>query len=81
MLLLELHCRQRLALHCVEHSFLEAHGLFLLQILQIEFLHGKPLKQYVLDHAVNGIWVMEEEGKMLALDVNSDEPIVEYILR
>ena len=44
-------------------------------------LDGKPLKEYKLDHSVSGIWVMEEEGKMLALDVNSDEPIVEYTIR
>ena len=34
-----------------------------------------------LDHSISGIWVMEEEGKMWALDVNSDEPLVEYILK
>ena len=44
-------------------------------------LEGKPLKEYKLDHSVSGIWVMEEEGKMLALDVNSNEPIVEYTIR
>ena len=44
-------------------------------------LEGKPLKEYKLDHSVSGIWVMEEEGKMLALDVNGNEPIVEYMLR
>ena len=44
-------------------------------------LDGKPLKEYKLDHSVSGIWVMEEEGKMLALDVNSNEPIVEYTIR
>ena len=44
-------------------------------------LKGKPLKEYKLDHSVSGIWVMEEEGKMLALDVNSNESIVEYTIR
>ena len=44
-------------------------------------LDGEPLKEYKLDHSVSGIWVMEEEGKMLALDVNSDDPIVEYTLK
>ena len=43
-------------------------------------LEGEPLKEYKLDHSVSGIWVMEEEGKMWALDVNSDEPLVEYVL-
>ena len=44
-------------------------------------LEGEPLREYKLDHSVSGIWVMEEEDKMLALDVNSDEPIVEYTIR
>ena len=44
-------------------------------------LEGKPLKEYKLDHSVSGIWVMEEEGKILALDVNGNEPIVEYTIR
>ena len=44
-------------------------------------LEGEPLKEYRLDHSVCGIWVMEEEGKMWALDVNSDEPLVEYRLK
>ena len=44
-------------------------------------LEGEPLREYKLDHSVSGIWVMEEEDKMLALDVNSNEPIVEYTLR
>ena len=44
-------------------------------------LEGEPLKEYKLDHSVSGIWVMEEEGRMWALDVNSDEPLVEYTLK
>ena len=44
-------------------------------------LEGEPLKEYKLDHSVSGIWVMEEEGRMWALDVNSDEPLVEYKLK
>ena len=44
-------------------------------------LEGEPLKEYKLDHSVSGIWVMEEEGRMWALDVNSDEPLVEYRLK
>ena len=44
-------------------------------------LEGEPLKEYRLDHSVSGIWVMEDEGKMWALDVNSDEPLVEYKLK
>ena len=44
-------------------------------------LEGEPLKEYKLDHSVSGIWVMEEAGKMWALDVNSNEPLVEYLLK
>ena len=44
-------------------------------------LEGVPLKEYKLDHSVSGIWVMVEEGRMWALDVNSDEPLVEYRLK
>ena len=49
--------------------------------IRVFSLEGEPLKEYKLDHSVSGIWVMEEEGKMLALDVNSNEPIVEYTIR
>lgn len=44
-------------------------------------LDGKPLKEYKLDHSISGLWVDEKLGKMWALDVNSDEPIVEYTLK
>lgn len=49
--------------------------------IRVFSLEGEPLKEYKLDHSVCGIWVMEEEGKMWALDVNSDEPLVEYTLK
>ena len=49
--------------------------------IRVFSLEGEPMKEYKLDHSVSGIWVMEEEGKMLALDVNSNEPIVEYSLK
>ena len=51
------------------------------RIIRVFSLDGKPLKQYKLDHSVCGIWVDEQEGKMWALDVNSDEPLVEYRLK
>ena len=44
-------------------------------------LEGEPLKEYKLDHSVSGIWVDEQIGKMWALDVNSDEPLVEYSIK
>lgn len=49
--------------------------------IRVFSLEGEPLKEYKLDHSVSGIWVMEEEGKMWALDVNSDEPLVEYSIK
>ena len=44
-------------------------------------LDGKSLKEYKLDHSISGLWVDEKLGKMWALDVNSDDPIVEYTLK
>ena len=49
--------------------------------IRVFSLEGEPLKEYKLDHSVSGIWVMEEAGKLWALDVNSDEPLVEYTLK
>jgi hypothetical protein len=49
--------------------------------IRVFSLEGEPLKEYTLDHSVSGIWVDEEAGKMWALDVNSDEPLVEYRLK
>ena len=51
------------------------------QTIRVFSLEGELLKEYKLDHSVSGIWVMEEEGRMWALDVNSDEPLVEYQLK
>ncbi len=41
-------------------------------------LEGEPLRKYELDHYVDGIWVDEEKGIILAVDGNQDEPIVEF---
>ena len=49
--------------------------------IRVFSLEGEPLKEYKLDHSVSGIWVDEQAGKMWALDVNSDEPLVEYTLK
>ena len=51
------------------------------QTIRVFSLDGNPLKEYKLDHSVSGIWVDEQAGKMWALDVNSDEPLVEYRLK
>ena len=32
----------------------------------------------MLDHYVHGIFVDEQRGAIIALDVNMDEPILEY---
>ena len=49
--------------------------------IRVFSLEGEPLKEYKLDRSVSGIWVDEQAGKMWALDVNSDEPLVEYTLK
>lgn len=41
-------------------------------------LEGEPLRKYELDHYVEGIWVDEKKGVILAVDGNQDEPIVEF---
>ena len=51
------------------------------KIVRVFSLEGEPLKEYKLDHSVSGIWVDELAGRMWALDVNSDEPLVEYRLK
>ena len=49
-------------------------------IIQVFSLEGKPLKQYTLDRHITGFSIDEESNKMIALDVNSDNQIVEYQL-
>ena len=51
------------------------------KIVRVFSLEGEPLKEYKLDHSVSGIWVDEQMGKIWAVDVNSDEPIVEYNIK
>jgi hypothetical protein len=41
-------------------------------------LKGKPVKKYILDRYIYGIDVNEETGTIIATDVNSDNPIVEF---
>lgn len=50
------------------------------KIVQVFSLEGKPLKQYILDRHITGFSIDEENNKMIALDVNSDNQIVEYKL-
>ena len=48
------------------------------QSIYVFSLRGEPLRKYVLDHYVHGIFVDEQRGAIIAMDVNMDEPIVEY---
>ena len=48
------------------------------QSIYVFSLKGEPLRKYVLDHYVHGIFVDEQRGVITALDVNMDEPILEY---
>ncbi len=50
------------------------------QYIYVFSLKGEPLCKYVLDHYIYGISVDEEQGIILATDVNKDEPIIEYKL-
>ncbi|EKU89384.1 BF3164 family lipoprotein [Bacteroides oleiciplenus] len=48
------------------------------QSIYVFSLKGEPLRKYVLDRYVHGIWVDELQGIITAMDVNEDEPIVRY---
>lgn len=50
------------------------------KIVQVFSLEGKPIKQYTLDRHITGFSIDEKNNKMIALDVNSDNQIVEYQL-
>lgn len=43
-------------------------------------LDGTPVREYTLDHSVSGFYVDEEAHKIIAVDVNSDDPVVEYTI-
>ena len=51
------------------------------QYIYVFSLSGEPLRKYVLDHFVYGISVNEQEGVILATDVNRDDPIIEYSMK
>lgn len=42
-------------------------------------LQGVPVRQYLLDRHITGFHVDEENSRIIGLDVNSDQPIVEYM--
>lgn len=41
-------------------------------------LHGNPIRKYELDRYITGFCVDEERKKIMALDVNNNQPIIEY---
>ena len=49
-------------------------------ILQVFTIDGKPLKQYKLDRKITGFYIDEINNKLIGLDVNSEQQIVEYNL-
>jgi len=49
-------------------------------IIQVFSLEGKPICQYILDKHITGFSVNEENNKLLGLDVNNEQQLVEYQL-
>ena len=49
-------------------------------IIQVFSLEGKPICQYLLDKHITGFSVNEENNKLLGLDVNNEQQVVEYQL-
>lgn len=43
-------------------------------------LNGEPIRKYILDRAIYGIYVDERRGVIVATDVNNDQPIVRFQL-
>jgi len=43
-------------------------------------LLGNPVRQYILDRHITGFYIDEENKRIIALDVNSNQPIIEYSL-
>lgn len=41
-------------------------------------LVGEPLRKFLLEYCAYGIWADEQKGVIIAMDVNQDEPIIEY---
>lgn len=49
-------------------------------IIQVFSLEGEPLIQYTLDRHITGFSIDNEKNKLLGLDVNNEQQIVEYKL-
>lgn len=43
-------------------------------------LKGKPIRKYVLDRYINGMCVDESRNRIIATDVNNDQPIITFQL-
>lgn len=41
-------------------------------------LEGNPIQKYILDHAIYGIDINEDTGTIVATEVESDDPIIEF---
>jgi hypothetical protein len=41
-------------------------------------LKGNPVKEYILDRYISGFCIDEDTGNIIALDVNDDQPVIEY---
>ena len=50
-------------------------------IIQVFSLEGKPLIQYTLDRYITGFSINDKNNKLVGLDVNNNQQIVEYILK
>ncbi|MDH6313635.1 hypothetical protein M2137_002425 [Parabacteroides sp. PFB2-10] len=44
-------------------------------------LTGLPLRKYILDHPIEGFHVDESRGLLTAIDVNRDDPIIQFRLQ
>lgn len=60
-----------------KHSFNTVEGG---NIIQVFSLTGKPMKQYTLDRHITGFSIDEENKKLMGLDVNNNQQIIEYQL-
>ena len=48
--------------------------------LQVFDTKGNPLEEYILDRHITGFCIDKTRNRLLALDTNSDQPIIEYDL-
>jgi hypothetical protein len=50
------------------------------RLIYVFDLNGRPVHKYMLDRAISGMYVDEAAGMIVAVDVNSDEPVVKIKL-